>query len=369
MDAEVTMPVVDEQLSPRDERPEPSRRIQPLRTLLLWVVPTVVGLVALFFFGRGGTVASTDNAYIKQDRVDVTALVSADVRQVHVRENARVQRGDLILTLETNKLHAAEGRAAADLANARLTVQSMQAEYQAKLGEVRLARETAQYANREYARERELVERKLVAQAALDEAHQAADLANGQIALLELQLSEAKAKLGGNPAIQIDQHPSVQAAAAELARVRVDLQNAEVRAPRAGIVSHLPQVGDHVEDGKAAFSIVTNDEVYVEANFKETDLGWVKPGQSARIEVDLYPGYVWHGRVDSVAQATGAEFSLLPAQNASGNWVKVVQRIPVRVAIERTASSPTLRSGASAEVSIETDAPTRMQRWIARLRG
>jgi membrane fusion protein (multidrug efflux system) len=337
--------------------------------VLLWVVPIVVVLVALFFFGRGGSVASTDNAYVKQDRVDVTALVSADVRQVHVRENARVERGDPVLTLETDKLHAAEDRAAADLASAKLAVQSLRAEYQAKLGEVRLARETAQYANREYARQRELVERKLVAQTALDDAHRSADLANGQIALLELQLAEAKAKLGGNPDVPVDQHPSVQAAAAELDRARVDLQNAEVRAPRSGIVSHLPQVGDHVEDGKAAFAIVTNDEVYVEANFKETDLGWVKPGQVARVKVDLYPGYVWSGHVESVAQATGAEFSLLPAQNASGNWVKVVQRIPVRIAIEQTESSPALRSGASAEVSIQTDAPTRFKRWLARVHG
>ena len=225
MDAEVTMPVIDEQAparETREEREPPVGRLQPVRTLLLWVVPIVVVLVGLFFFGRGGTVASTDNAYVKQDRVDVTALVSADVREVHVKENAHVERGDAILTLEMDKLHAAEEGAAADLANARLSVQSMHAEYQAKLGEVRLARETAQYSNREYARQRELVERKLVAQTALDEAHRAADLANGQIGLLELQLAEARAKLGGNLDLPVDQHPSVQAAAAELARVHVD---------------------------------------------------------------------------------------------------------------------------------------------------
>lgn len=372
MDAEVPLapPETETTPSPSPEvRRDFSRRPGLVRTLLLWVLPAVVLVVTVYFFGRGGTVASTDNAYVKQDRVDVSALVSGDVREVRERENAHVERGAIVLVLETDKLQAAEQRAVADLANARLAVESMKAEYKAKLGGVALARETAQYANREYARQRELVSRKLVAQTALDEAHRAADLANGQIALLELQLVEARARLGGNPDIPVDQHPSVRAAAAELERARLDVAHAVVRAPRSGIVSKLPQVGDHVDEGRAAFAIVTNDEVYVEANFKETDLGWVKPGQSARVEVDLYPGYVWHGRVESVAQATGAEFSLLPAQNASGNWVKVVQRIPVRIALERGESSPTLRSGASAEVSITTDAPTRMQRWLARLRG
>jgi len=367
MDVEVPLPVVETRALPAAE--PAAERTGVLRIVLLWVVPTCVVLVTLFFFSRGGTVASTDNAYIKQDRIDVTALVSADVREVRVNENAHVERGDVVLVLETDKLRAAQERAAADLASARLAVESMRAEYRAKLGEVTLARETAQYANREYARQRELVARRLVAQSALDESHRASDVANGQIALFELQLAEAKARLGGDPDIPVERHPSVLAAQAELDRVRVDLAHAAIRAPRAGIVSHLPQAGDHVVEGKAAFAIVTNDEVYVEANFKETDLGWVKPGQPARVEVDLYPGYVWHGRVESIAQATGSEFSLLPAQNASGNWVKVVQRIPVRIVLEQGASSPRLRSGASAEVSIMTDSPTRLRRWLARLHG
>jgi membrane fusion protein (multidrug efflux system) len=268
MDAEVPFAPPETTTPAAEVREEATRRPSFLRTLLLWVLPAVVLLVTLYFFGRGGTVASTDNAYVKQDRIDVTALVSGNVREVRARENAHVERGAVVLVLETDKLQAAQQRAAADLANARLAVESMRAEYKAGLGEVALARETAQYANREYARQRELVSRKLVAQTALDEAHRAADLANGQIALLELQLAEARARLGGNPDIPVDQHPSVRAAAAELERARLDVAHAVVRAPRAGIVSKLPQVGDHVDEGRAAFAVVTNDEVYVEANFK-----------------------------------------------------------------------------------------------------
>jgi membrane fusion protein (multidrug efflux system) len=362
-------PVVD---AADDQSPaiSPSRTRRALRFVLLWLVPAVALLSAACLYGRGGTIAETDNAYVRQDRVDVTALVSADVRAVHVRENARVEAGQLVLELDDARLRSAVARAAADLENARMQIATLRAAYRAKQGEVAVARETAQFANRQLGRQRELVSRKLVAEAALDEAQRAADAANGQVAVLELQLAELRTQLAGDPGLPAEAHPSVQAAAAELDRATVDLRDAAVRAPKSGIVSHLPQVGDHVEAGRAAFALVLSDDVYVEANLKETDVGWVKPGQPARVEVDLYPGIVWHGHVESVAQATGSEFSLLPAQNASGNWVKVVQRIPVRIVLDRAPPShPTLRSGASAEVAIQTDAPTRLRRWLDRLHG
>ena len=150
----------------------------------------------------------------------------------------------------------------------------------------------------------------------------------------------------------------------ELAQAEVDLAYSTVRAPRAGIVSHLPQVGDRVEAGQAAFAIVTEGGVYVEANFKETDLEWLRAGQSSTIEVDTYPGHRWTGKVDSIAQATGSEFSLLPPQNASGNWVKVVQRVPVRISIDAQAGDPPLRSGASAYVKVDTGPHSRFERWF-----
>ena len=349
------------------DAPSPARR--RVRLVLLVIAPLLLLVLALYAYGRGGTVASTDNAYVKQDRVDVTALVSADVRRVAVAENSRVQPGQTVLELDDEKLRAAAASAAADLANARLTVQTLRAEYAARVAERQVARETAAYARRQYARQRELVDRRLVAEAALDEVRHAAENADGAVGVLDLQVAEAEARLGGHPGLPVDAHPAVRAAAAELERAQVDLDHAAMRAPQAGIVSHLPQVGDHVVEGRAAFAIIVNEEVYVEANLKETDLGWVEPGQAARVVVDLYPDVVWHGRVASVAQATGAEFSLLPAQNASGNWVKVVQRIPVRIVLERDASMPVLRSGASAEVEIQTAAPTRLQRWLARLRN
>ena len=156
----------------------------------------------------------------------------------------------------------------------------------------------------------------------------------------------------------------MRTAAAELERTKIDLQHTLVSAPQSGIVSHLPKVGSRVDIGRAACAIVSDHGIWVEANFKETDLEWVRPGQPVRIDVDTYAQHRWTGHVESVAQATGAEFSLLPAQNATGNWVKVVQRVPVRIALDLRAEDPPLRDGMSANVEIDTGPHSRFDRWF-----
>lgn len=338
--------------------------VRRARAMLLWGVPAVALATAVYAYGSGGRFVSTDNAYLKQDRVDVAPQISGDVREVRVVENQHVQPGQVVLVLDDRLLQVARMRAEADLASARLEVESLRAAYREKLGEVEVARRASHYAVRELARQQELAEQKLVPVATLDATERQRDIAVGSIVVLELQLNQARAKLGGAPDLPADRHPAVLRALAELEKARVDLEHTVVRAPRAGIVSHLPQVGDREEAGRAAFAIVTEAGLYVEANFKETDLEWVRPGQPATVEVDTYPGHEWHGRVDSISQATGAEFSLLPPQNASGNWVKVVQRIPVRVVIDVGADDPPLRSGASADVEIDTGPHSRFQRWL-----
>jgi len=333
------------------------------RPVLLWGLPLLVVIIGIAWYGSGGRLASTDNAYLKQDRIDVSPQISGDVREVRLTENAAVQKGQVVLVLDDTLLQVAKLHAEAELASARMEVESLRAAYREKVGEVAVARQTSQYAVRELARQRELAAQKLVPQSALDSTQRSRDLAIGSIGVLELQLNQAKSRLG-DPLLPVDQHPAVMTAAADLAKASVDLDHAIVRAPRAGIVSHLPQVGDRVEAGRAAFAIVTQGGVYVEANFKETDLEWVRVGQPVEIEVDTYPHREWRGTVTSIAQATGSEFALLPAQNASGNWVKVVQRVPVRIAIETQPGDPPLRSGASADVSIDTGPHTRFDRWF-----
>ena len=169
---------------------------------------------------------------------------------------------------------------------------------------------------------------------------------------------------GGFGGAPTDQNPTVMAAAADLARLQVDLGHSVVLAPQSGVVSHLPKVGDRVLTGVDVFAIVVDQTLWVEANFKETDLEFVRPDEPVEVQVDTYGSRTWHGRVQSIAQATGSEFSLLPPQNASGNWVKVVQRIPVRIELTTGPDGPTLRDGMSADVVIDTGPHSRFSRWF-----
>ncbi|MEZ5565972.1 MAG: HlyD family secretion protein [Gammaproteobacteria bacterium] len=343
-------------------RPAPER--SRWRAVLLWVVPAIIVAIAVYLYGSAGRYVSTGNAYVQQDRVNVVPQISADVLQVFVDENARVKAGQKILKLDDQLTRVAIQGAEAQLAAARANVESLKAACREKQGELAVARKTADYAVRDYERQRALLKRNLVAQAAVDAAHRSADFAVGGIAVLKLQLAQAVARLGGDANQPTDQNPTVLAAAADLERLRVDLGHTVVLAPQAGIVSHLPKVGDRAVVGLNAFAIVVDRALWVEANFKETDLEFVRPGQPVSVEVDTYGRRRWHGRVESISQATGAEFSLLPPQNASGNWVKVVQRIPVRIALSTTPDDPPLRDGMSADVKIDTGPHSRFSRWF-----
>jgi len=336
------------------------------RRLMLWGIPLVVTVVAVYLYGSSGRYVSTDNAYIQRDRVDVVPQVSGDVVEIYVKENDRVSAGQVILSIDDRNFKIAVDAAESRLATARSEVASAQAAYREKSGEIELARRASEYSVREFQRQDELAVRKLVPQSTLDSAHRSAELASGSVGVLQLQQAQLGAQLGGTPAAPVDSYPQVRAAAAEVERAKLDLSRTRLLAPQAGSISHLPKVGSRVEIGRAAFAIVTDRNVWVEANFKETDLEWVRPGQPVDVEIDTYSSHRWKGQVQSIAQATGAEFSLLPAQNASGNWVKVVQRIPVRIALVAGANDPPLRDGMSATVDIDTGPHTRFDRWFGR---
>jgi membrane fusion protein (multidrug efflux system) len=338
------------------------------RRLLLWLLPAIIVGVGVYYYGSSGRYVDTDNAYVKQDRVDVSARTSGAVLQVHVGENTHVVVGQAILGIDDTLQRIGLAAAEAQLATARAEVATVKAGYHEKQGELAVARRAAEYSVRAYQRQQQLAERQLVAAADVDTAHRTSDIAVGTIAILELQLAQTIARLAGNADMAVDQYPGVRAALAERDRAIVELGHTQMQAPREGMISHLPKPGSRAEAGRPTYAIVADHSLWVEANFKETDLEFVRAGQSVEVRVDAYGHSRWQGRVESIAQATGAEFSLLPAQNASGNWVKVVQRIPVRIQLTMRPDDPALRDGMSATVTIDTGAHTRFDRWLGRSR-
>jgi membrane fusion protein, multidrug efflux system len=339
------------------------------RRFFVWILPAIVVGIMIWMYGSAGRFVSTDDAYLQQDRVDVAAQVSGDVTDVMVAENQRVDAGQPLIQLDDANLKLAVIAAESKYLGARTEIHSLQAAWHEKRGEVAVARSAAEFSRRELARQAELAERKLVSAAALDAAQRASALSEGTINVLELQLAQTIARLGGKPATPIEQNPLVLAAAAELQRARLDLSRTRIKAPQAGVVSHLPKVGGRLDAGQTACAIVVDRGIWIEANFKETDLEWVRAGQAAEIDVDTFPNHQWSGKIESISQATGAAFSILPAQNASGNWVKVVQRIPVRVLLRPGADDPPLRNGMSAVVTVDTGPHTRFDRWFGRWFG
>jgi membrane fusion protein (multidrug efflux system) len=350
----------------RAEAPVEMESTSWTRRILVWVLPLAVASVAIYLYGSAGRFASTDNAYLQQDRVDVAAQISGNVSNIFVEENAHVKAGDPVVQLDNAMLRIAVAAAQSKLAAARADVATLKAAYREKLGEVDVARQAAEFTTRELTRQQELAEKKLVSASSLDATSRTATISKGAVGVLELQRTQTAARLGGNADLPLDSYPAVQMAIAEVDHAKLDLEHALIRAPQAGIASHLPKVGSRVEIGRAAFAVVADESLWVEANFKETDLEWVRPGQAVQIEVDTFAHHVWKGRVQSIAQATGAAFSLLPAQNATGNWVKVVQRIPVHITLELHADDPPLRNGMSANVEIDTGPHSRFDRWFGR---
>jgi membrane fusion protein (multidrug efflux system) len=329
------------------------RRRRVLRPALLLAGPLLVLAVGAYAYFHSGQYASTDNAYVKADRVTLSSRVAGAITQVDVRENQRVVAGDVLFVVDPEPYRVALARAEAQAEAVRAFIASLEASYRQRLEELALAETNLAYAERELAREQTLATQKLASDETVDEARHDFDVATRQIRIVQQQLAQLEAQLGGKPDGHLSEQPAYVAAVAARDSAALDLGHTVVRAPFDGVASKVPLLGQYVAPGGAVMSIVAERGVWIEANYKETDLTYVKVGQPVRIQVDTFPDYEWRGAVESISQATGAEFSVIPAQNATGNWVKVTQRIPVRIAVE-TAGGPALRAGMSATVDIDT---------------
>ncbi|HRO61547.1 MAG TPA: HlyD family secretion protein, partial [Burkholderiaceae bacterium] len=296
----------------------------------------------------------TDNAFVKADKVPVSAEVAGAVVEVPVAENERVQAGQTLFRLDPAPFRVAVARAEAGLAQASTDIDAMKASYREKQAQIALAQTRAGFARREEARQADLAARRFVSPSRLDDARQAAELAQQDIVAQQRDLQRIATALGGSVDVPVQDHPAWRAALAELERTRLDLSRVEVRASIGGTVSNLPKPGQFVAVGATVAALVADARPWIEANFPEKELTWVRPGQPAEVRIDTYPDRRWTGIVDSLSPATGAEFSILPPQNASGNWVKIAQRIPVRIRLDPQPDAPMLRAGSSATVRIDT---------------
>jgi membrane fusion protein, multidrug efflux system len=335
---------------------------QGLRKPLMIGVPLLVAVASFLLWYTGGRYVSTDNAYVRAPKLMVSSDVSGLVSEVAVHEGQAVRKGDVLFSVDPTQFRIAVDNAKAQLAQTALSLEAMKQDYQRMLSDAAAQAAQVVLAQKTFDRAEDLSKKGISSAQTYDQARSTLDAAVKQQQSLREQAKVQLAKMGGNPEFAVTEHPAYRQAKAQLDEAERQLDHSVVRAPLNGIVTQVDQLqpGIYLVSATAALTntgavaLVSTDEVWIDANFKETDLTWVKPGNRVEISIDTYPGRTWKGRVKTVAPASGAEFSLLPAQNASGNWVKVVQRIPVRIAVERQDGDPVLRAGMSAYVTIDT---------------
>jgi membrane fusion protein, multidrug efflux system len=358
---------------PLEGRPAVLGRRRPLRQRLrlplMLAGPILVLLAAGYWYLTGGRYVSTDDAYIQAARASISTDVPGRVVEVEVKDNQKVAAGQVLFRLDPRPFRIAVDEARAQLATVRYQIHALKATYHQKRADARAAEATSEYQEREFERQKRLLASGTASQQQFDQSRQAYENGRQQLASKQQDVAVALANIGGDPDIPLEQHPMVQHAQAALDRAELNLSYTEIHAPENGIVTKVEQlqVGDYVNAGTPLFSLMSTDRVWVEANFKETELTHMRPGQEATVEVDTYPDTVFHAKVESLSPGTGLTFSLLPAENATGNWVKVVQRLPVRLSLEHVdhMAAP-LHAGLSATVEVDT---RHRRPWLDRVQG
>jgi membrane fusion protein (multidrug efflux system) len=344
--------------SPLPAEPEPkapvSRR-QRLRLPLL-ILGVVVAIVAsLLFYLHGGRYESTDNAYFQTGLASVAANVSGPVVAIEVHDNQRVTKGQVLFRIDPAPFQAAVDAAAAALADARVQVAALRANYGQGEAQLSAAQSQLDYATKEAARQKSLLAEGISSQAQYDQALLAAQTARQGIQSSQQKNASIAATLSGNVNVPTDEQPAVKRAKAQLERAQLDLGYTVVRAAQDGVVTKVNQlqVGNYVSASRPVFSLA-GTHIWVEANFKENQLDHMRIGQPATLEIDAFPSLHLTGRLTSFSPGTGNSFALLPPENATGNWVKVVQRLPVEFEIDNPPADVPLHAGLSVNVTVDT---------------
>ena len=338
------------------------------RIVLLFSVPAIIICTALYLYLTGGRYIITENAYIRSGIAMVSAGASGQVMRVLVLENQRVERGQLLFELDFEPFDIAVTKAAAALDDTRNQVVLQQTNYHRQTVRLAAAREDHDYALQELNRVIELAEGQTVSQEKLAARRHTLNVANHTIGAAEAEVATALAQLEGSPDQAVDDYPTVIQAKGELSRAKYERRHASVHAGISGTLAKVDlHPGEFVDKGQPLFSLVSDNEIWIEANLKETQLTKLEVGQPASFVIDAYPDVTMTTEVMSIAPASGAEFAILPPQNATGNWVKITQRVPVRLRVEPTAKLPKLRGGMSVEVRIDTGTSRSLQSLLDQL--
>ncbi len=335
--------------------PAPKKR-GSRRLILMIAVPLVLAVAGGYFWLTGGRYQDTDNAYVQQAKVSLSADIAGRITAVNVAENQQVKAGDVLFAIDAQPYQIALDQANAALASARVNVQQLKVAYGTAEANLKSAQATETIQQATFDRQQALVNQAVASSSTLDNPKLALQQAQNAVVTAQQQVASATAALGGDASVDIDKHPAVLAALAAVDAAQRNLSKTSVTAPADGVVSQVSSlnVGQFVATGTTIAMLVETDSSWLEANFKETQLTDIKPGMPAEVTVDAFPGVKLAGKVSSIGAATGSEFSLIPAQNATGNWVKVVQRIPVRIDLDDASQAILLRTGMSAGVSVDT---------------
>lgn len=326
-----------------------------LRPLLLVAVPSLAVAGALLWWLWGGRYVSTENAYVKADLVQVSADVAGRIVEVQVKDHNHVKTGDILIKIDEEPFKLALDKAEAELDLTRANVANLRAQYAEAQAEMKEAQSKIGFFDAQLARQKQLTTKGVGAAFRFEEADSNATVARDRVSAMQQKIQRTLAALGGDPKIDTEKHPLVREKIAVRDRAKLDLERTVVRAPVSGTAVNMRLLpGEQVRVATPMFAIVSDLRIWVEANFKETELTHVRPGQSASIVLDIYPDVTIEAEVESISPATGAEFALLPPQNASGNWVKVVQRLPVRLKLATRSEDMPLRAGMTATVKVDT---------------
>jgi membrane fusion protein, multidrug efflux system len=327
-----------------------------LRTILLIVVPAIAVVAGLEFYLSGGRYISTDNAYVGAQKVLITPDISGKVGRIVVREGQHVAPPDILFEIDAEPFRLALAQAQAKLASVHVDLANLKSNVKSLATLAELSQKSVELKQRDVERKSALVGKGTGSQLDLD--NSAAATVTAQL-LAQFALQQQTSTLNqllGNPDLPLEDFPAYRQAKAAVEQAARDLDHTVLRAPISGTATQVDniQLGRFVTAGMPVFSVIDDTAPWVDANPKETDITYLRVGQKVSMDVDSFPGHTFHGTVLTVSPGTGAQFSILPPQNASGNWVKVVQRVPVRIAFDPDQDTKNLRSGMSVRVEIDT---------------